>query len=85
MNSFGKLFRVSIFGESHGNSVGILIDGMKAGIKVDYDLIKQDLERRKPNYKGSTPRKETDKFLIESEGKTEHLLGLFPGLSDRHG
>ena len=66
MNSFGKLFRVSIFGESHGNSVGILIDGMKAGIKVDYDLIKQDLERRKPNYKGSTPRKETDEFLIES-------------------
>lgn len=66
MNSFGKLYRVSIFGESHGNSVGILIDGLKPGIKVNYELINQDLERRKPNYVGSTPRKEADEFIIES-------------------
>lgn len=66
MNSIGKLYRVSIFGESHGPSVGVLIDGFLPGIKVDYDLIHNDLERRKPSYVGSTPRKETDEIIIES-------------------
>lgn len=66
MSSFGKLFNVSLFGESHGSSVGVLITGMKPGIKVDYNLINQMLEKRKPNYKGSTPRKEKDEYQIES-------------------
>lgn len=66
MNSFGKLFSVSLFGESHGNSIGVLITGAKPGIKVDYDLIAEMLERRKPNYIGSTPRKEKDEYMIES-------------------
>ncbi len=66
MNSFGKLFKVSIYGESHGPSVGVLISGIKPGIKVDYDLINEFLEKRKPNYAGSTPRKEDDDFIIES-------------------
>ncbi len=66
MNSYGKLFRISIFGESHGEKVGVVIDGMRAGIKVDEDIINQALERRKPNYVGSTPRKESDTYIIES-------------------
>lgn len=66
MNSFGKLFNISIFGESHGPSVGVLISGMKAGIKVDYDLIDAFLDKRRPNYVGSTPRKEDDSYIIES-------------------
>lgn len=66
MNSIGKLYRVSIFGESHGPSIGVLIDGFLPGIKVDYELIHSDLERRKPTYVGSTPRKEKDEIIIES-------------------
>lgn len=66
MNSFGKLFSISLFGESHGNSTGVLITGIKPGIKVDYELINDMLERRKPNYTGSTPRKENDEYVIES-------------------
>ena len=50
MNSFGKLFKVTIYGESHGPSVGVIISGIKPGIKVDYQLIESNLERRKPSY-----------------------------------
>ena len=62
MNSFGRIFRVSIFGESHGPSVGISIDGCPAGLPLAEDDFTKDLERRKGGLqKGTTPRKEDDK------------------------
>jgi chorismate synthase len=61
MNSFGRLFRVTIFGESHGPSVGITIDGCPAGLPLAAEDFIQDLERRKGGMqKGTTPRKEDD-------------------------
>jgi len=60
MNSFGRLFRVSIFGESHGENVGVVIDGCPAGIPLTVDDFSADLERRKGGAKGTTPRKEDD-------------------------
>jgi chorismate synthase len=60
MNTFGRLFRVSIYGESHGESVGILIDGCPAGIVLSEADFQSDLDRRKPGAKGTTPRKESD-------------------------
>lgn len=60
MNSFGTLLRVHIFGESHGESVGINIDGCPAGIPVAVEDFLPDLERRKGGAKGTTPRKEDD-------------------------
>jgi chorismate synthase len=61
MNSFGKIFRVSIFGESHGPFVGIIIDGCPAGVPVTVEDFSADLERRKGGIqKGTTPRKEDD-------------------------
>ena len=60
MNSFGRLFKVSIFGESHGNCVGVLIDGTPAGIKLSADDFSNDLSRRKSGKKGMTPRVEKD-------------------------
>ncbi len=60
MNSFGRLFRVHIFGESHGNFVGVNIDGCPPGIPIAADDFTEDLERRKPGAKGTTPRKEDD-------------------------
>ena len=60
MNSFGRLFRVSIFGESHGENVGVVIDGCPAGIPLTVEDFSADLERRKGGTKGTTPRKEDD-------------------------
>jgi chorismate synthase len=60
MNSFGRVFRISIYGESHGNSVGILIDGCPAGISINEDDFNKDIDRRKPGAKGTTPRIEFD-------------------------
>jgi chorismate synthase len=72
MNSFGRLFRVSIFGESHGPSVGITIDGCPAGLPLAEDDFNVDIERRKGGMqKGTTPRKEDDKPIF--------LTGVFNG------
>ncbi len=60
MNSFGKIFRVNIFGESHGDFVGINIDGCPSGISITAKDFEEDIERRKPGAKGTTPRKEDD-------------------------
>src|SRR4051794_32136005 len=60
MNSFGRIFRVSIFGESHGECVGINIDGCPAGLPLSGDDFTIDIDRRKAGAKGITPRKEAD-------------------------
>lgn len=61
MNSFGRIFRVSIFGESHGEGVGIVVDGCPAGLPLVTEDFLPDLERRKGGLqKGTTPRKEED-------------------------
>ena len=60
MNSFGRIFKVSIFGESHGNCVGINIDGCPAGLPLSVEDFTIDIERRKAGAKGTTPRKEDD-------------------------
>src|ERR1022692_4216164 len=60
MNSFGRIFRVTIFGESHGDYVGVTIDGCPPGIPMGAGDFSEDIERRKPGAKGTTPRKEDD-------------------------
>ena len=47
-NSFGKLFKVTTFGESHGVAIGGVIDGCPAGVLIDFDAIQKELDRRKP-------------------------------------
>ncbi len=72
MNSFGRLFRVSIFGESHGECVGITVDGCPAGLSLIAEDLLPDLERRKGGkQKGTTPRQEDDYPFFKS--------GLFNG------
>lgn len=67
MNSFGRIFKVSIFGESHGESVGVNIDGCPAGLPLQLEDILPDLERRKGGtQKGTTPRKEDDLPIFKS-------------------
>jgi chorismate synthase len=67
MNNFGRLFRISIFGESHGECVGITIDGCPAGLSLSAEDLLPDLERRKGGQgKGTTPRKEDDYPIFKS-------------------
>ncbi|MFO7842857.1 MAG: chorismate synthase [Bacteroidales bacterium] len=66
MNTFGSNLRVSIYGESHGKQVGVLIDGCPAGLPVTEDDFTDDLLRRKSGAKGTTPRMEEDKPEILS-------------------
>ena len=66
MNQIGRLFRVNIYGESHGTSVGVLLDGVIPGIKLSEDDFTADLLRRKSGGLGTTPRIEEDKVIIES-------------------
>ncbi len=60
MNSFGRIFRISILGESHGPAVGVVIDGCPAGISLAPGDFEYDLGRRKSGAKGTTPRREED-------------------------
>ncbi|HEV8284422.1 MAG TPA: chorismate synthase [Chitinophagaceae bacterium] len=67
MNSFGRIFRVSIFGESHGESVGIVVDGCPAGMPLTVEDFLPDLEKRKGGtQKGTTPRQEEDLPIFKS-------------------
>mgnify|MGYP003630410935 CR=1 FL=1 len=73
-NTFGNQFTITTFGESHGKGLGVIIDGCPAGIKIDEDFIRLELQRRKPGQsKITTQRKEEDEFEI--------LSGVFEGQS----
>ncbi len=73
-NTFGQLFRITTFGESHGGAVGVVVDGCPPGFSISAEDIQKELDRRKPGQsKITTPRKEEDKIHILSgifEGKT---------------
>lgn len=74
MNTFGNIYRLTSFGESHGPGIGGVIDGCPAGIELDTAFIQQELNRRKPGQSRiTTPRKEDDEVQFLSgiyEGKT---------------
>ena len=74
MNTFGHIFRLTTFGESHGEAIGGVIDGMPAGIDIDMEFIQEELNRRRPGQsKITTSRNEPD--------KVELLSGVFEGKS----
>lgn len=75
MNSFGRIFRVNVFGESHGESVGVNIDGVPYGIPLKQEDFLPDLERRKAGAKGTTPRKEDDLPFLKSGVFNDHTTG----------
>jgi len=73
MNSFGKLFRITSWGESHGPAVGVVIDGCPPGIPLSESDIEKELERRRPGRPGTSRRNEPDKVQI--------LSGVYKGLT----
>lgn len=73
-NTFGKLFSITTFGESHGPAIGVIIDGCPSQIRIDEDFIQSELDKRRPGQsKITTQRKESDKVSI--------LSGVFEGYS----
>ena len=65
-STFGEHIQISLFGESHGAAIGVNINGLAPGIKLDLDLIRAQLNKRKPKGKISTQRQEADEFEIVS-------------------
>ena len=75
-SSFGKIFRVTTFGESHGGAVGVILDGCPPKLKININLIQNELDRRRPGQsKITTPRNEDDKLEILSGLKEGITLG----------
>jgi len=73
-NSYGTLFKITTFGESHGPAIGVIIDGCPAGLEIDEAFVQSELDRRKPGQsKITTQRKEEDTFKI--------LSGVFEGMA----
>ena len=75
MNTFGRKFRVSIFGESHGELIGVVLDGVPAGLELAEEDFTQDILRRKSGAKGTTPRIEADAPKIVSGVFEGHTTG----------
>lgn len=75
MNSFGRRFRVSIFGESHGEVIGVVMDGVPAGLELVEEDFMEDILRRKSGAKGTTPRTEADIPTIVSGVYEGHTTG----------
>ncbi|MBZ0272557.1 chorismate synthase, partial [bacterium] len=73
-NSFGRFLRVTTFGESHGHGLGVVIDGLPAGLDVDVDAVQREMDRRRPGQSDiTTPRNEADAIQVWSglfEGRT---------------
>ena len=75
MNSFGRKFRVSIFGESHGKQIGVVLDGVPAGLELSEEDLMKDILRRKSGARGTTPRIEADQPVIVSGVYEGHTTG----------
>jgi chorismate synthase len=75
MNTFGRIFRVSIFGESHGTGVGVVLDGIPAGLPLLFNDFEDDLGRRRAGAKGTTPRKEADLPKLMNGVFNDHATG----------
>ena len=75
MNTFGRKFRVSIFGESHGELIGVVLDGVPAGLELSEQDFERDILRRKSGAKGTTPRIEADRPRIVSGVYEGHTTG----------
>ena len=74
-NTFGHNYSVTIFGESHGEAIGCVIDGLAPGIKLDMDFIASVMEKRKAKGRISTQRKEADELHIVSGYFNGHTTG----------
>lgn len=90
MNSFGRIFRLSIYGESHGPCLGIVLDGCPAGLPLEEKDFETDIQRRNPLLEGTTPRKENDRpqlfggvYERKTTGAPLHILFMNADIDSR--
>lgn len=89
-NTFGNQIALTIFGESHGTGIGVVLDGLAPGIPVDEGFIRSQLQKRRPAGKISTARREADEYVIESGVFNGHTTGtpvciVIPNTAQRSG
>ena len=72
-NTCGNVFRFTIFGQSHASAIGVTMEGLPAGIRIDFEKLQRFLDRRAPGQRGTTPRKEAD--------RPEFIAGLVDGVT----
>ena len=85
-NTFGQKLKVTIFGESHGTAIGCIIDGLPAGISIDWDAVRRDMARRAPGSSAlATPRREKDAFEILSGYFNDRTTGTPLAMEIRNG
>ena len=75
MNSYGTLFKITLYGESHQDAIGVVIDGITPGLKIDWDQVQADLAKRRPGAVGTTPRVEQDDLIVTSGIFNEYTTG----------
>ena len=80
-NSFGKIFKVTTFGESHGNALGCIVEGIPAGVKISTEKIQRELERRRPG-KNFAGKKNAAVTSRDESDTAEILSGVFEGFSE---
>ena len=77
-STWGNILKLSIFGESHGPAVGMVLDGLPAGEKIDLDAVQVQMDRRAPGLTaGSTPRCEADRSLSTVSASSAFMLRLY--------
>ncbi len=76
MNSFGELLKLSIYGESHNPEIGLIIDNVPVGIKINEEDFYNDIDRRRPTSMHNTARKESDIPLIKSGFFNNYTTGM---------
>ena len=85
-NTFGQKLKVTIFGESHGTAIGCIIDGLPAGISINWDAVRRDMARRAPGSSAlATPRREKDAFEILSGYFNDRTTGTPLAMEIRNG
>lgn len=75
MNTYGTLFKITIYGESHQDAIGVVIDGIKPGLKINWEQVESDLSKRRPGAVGTTPRIEKDELIVTSGIFNEYTTG----------
>jgi chorismate synthase len=79
-SQWGQKLKIFLFGESHGDGIGVVMDGVPPGIKLDMSFIRREMERRSPGrHRWSTQRKEADAPVILSGVYNEHTTGILQG------
>ena len=80
-NSFGKIFKITTFGESHGEALGVIIDGCPSGIEIDIERLQKALDRRKPGQSSPDGKLSSSVTSRKEPDKAEILSGVFEGVS----